>query len=269
MKIIEKYPSCIVWAGIVLQAFGGALGLGILIPAGMLVAGWGLYLFHRARAHPMRYLALGTLSALLPVWGPVLGLLVRPPSAEPSIQTSYRSWGYFLLICGLFMSIATAREGPALALAMWIAAAFSFAAYGLGRLGRPRLALGLFLLNFASCTGVSYVGFQSTGLVRKSNEGATKGNLGALRSALAEYYHENKSYPARLAELAGDARHLRAIPKAKAPPYHRDSTDVRAATAADDAGGWLYNDQALDEGFGRILVNCTHTDSKGSVWTAY
>ena len=34
------------------------------------------------------------------------------------------------------------------------------------------------------------------GLIRKSSEGQTKGNLGALRSVVSIYYGENETYPA-------------------------------------------------------------------------
>ena len=36
-----------------------------------------------------------------------------------------------------------------------------------------------------------------------------------------------------------------------------------------NAGGWLYNNIVGDAGFGAVSVNCTHTDTKGSVWSSY
>jgi len=85
-------------------------------------------------------------------------------------------------------------------------------------------------------------------LVRKSNEGSTIGGLLALRVALQEH----KS-------LTGIE-----VRAAKLKPLHPDSTAVRLASSPDDTGGWLF-----DEAAGKVLVNCTHTDTKGSVWTGY
>ena len=42
-----------------------------------------------------------------------------------------------------------------------------------------------------------------------------------------------------------------------------------AAGAANDAGGWQYNNVSTDPDFGTLWVNCTHTDTKGSAWTSY
>lgn len=84
-------------------------------------------------------------------------------------------------------------------------------------------------------------------LIRKANEGVTKGNLSEIRGSV------------KGASLAAvDA------PVAKLNPYHPESAAVRLASTPDDAGGWLF-----DAGSAKVLVNCTHTDTFGSVWTAY
>jgi hypothetical protein len=36
-----------------------------------------------------------------------------------------------------------------------------------------------------------------------------------------------------------------------------------------DAGGWGYDNTVGDGWYGNIIVNCTHTDTKGTIWTAY
>jgi prepilin-type N-terminal cleavage/methylation domain-containing protein len=54
------------------------------------------------------------------------------------------------------------------------------------------------------------------------------------------------------------------VPVAKTHPYHPESNKVAAGKISDDAGGWM-----RDEETGKIWVNCTHTDTKGSVWSAY
>ena len=108
-------------------------------------------------------------------------------------------------------------------------------------------------------------------LIRKSSEGASKGNLGAIRSALSIYYGDMEGqYPANLASLTIAGKYLNPVPVAKAPNYHTDTSGVlEGVTSATDAGGWLYNNVAADPNLGSVYVNCTHTDTKGTIWTVY
>jgi prepilin-type N-terminal cleavage/methylation domain-containing protein len=108
-------------------------------------------------------------------------------------------------------------------------------------------------------------------LIRKSSEGASKGNLGAIRSALSIYYGDMEGqYPGDLASMTVNGKYLNPVPNAKAPNYHTDSSTVlEAQSSANDAGGWLYNNLAADPNLGSVYVNCTHTDTKGSIWTTY
>ena len=109
-------------------------------------------------------------------------------------------------------------------------------------------------------------------LIRKSSEGASKGNLGAIRSALSIYYGDMEGqYPAALSAMTISGKYVTVVPMAKAPNYHADSnaeTDGALASLA-DGGGWYYVNAATDANIGNVLVMCTHTDTKGSVWTAY
>ena len=110
-------------------------------------------------------------------------------------------------------------------------------------------------------------------LIRKSSEGASKGNLGALRSAMSIYYGDMEgTYPANVAALTIGGKYLTVLPPAKAPNYHADGSGVVLLSASanpSDAGGWYYNDQTTNANVGNVLVNCTHTDTKGTVWTGY
>jgi type II secretory pathway pseudopilin PulG len=109
-------------------------------------------------------------------------------------------------------------------------------------------------------------------LIRKSGEGASKGNLGSIRSALSIYYGDLEgTYPDTMSALTLNGKYLTSIPNAKAPNYHPDlSTEVDALLSAPtNAGGWLYNNTIGNANVGGLLVNCTHTDSKGTVWTTY
>ena len=107
-------------------------------------------------------------------------------------------------------------------------------------------------------------------LIRKSNEGASKGNLGSIRGALSIYYGDMEGqYPSDLASMTVNGKYLSAIPIGKAPNYHGDTSMTSNVTAANDAAGWAYNNVVGNANFGSIWVNCTHTDTKGSVWTTY
>ena len=109
-------------------------------------------------------------------------------------------------------------------------------------------------------------------LIRKSNEGATKGNLGALRSALSVYYADLEGqFPASFLALTVGGKYIRGAPGAKLPPYHLESAAEGNGTvpALDDAGGWWYNNIYGDGNLGTLVVNCSRTDTKGVMWTAY
>jgi general secretion pathway protein G len=116
-------------------------------------------------------------------------------------------------------------------------------------------------------------------LIRKSSEGASKGNLGSLRSALTIYYGDMEGlYPTQLNSLTIAGKYLGTIPISRAPPFHSENALVRQYNGGCspffgmddfDVGGWVYCAFPGDQWFGTVLVNCTHTDSKGSVWTTY
>ena len=108
-------------------------------------------------------------------------------------------------------------------------------------------------------------------LVRRSTEGASKGNIAGLRSALSIYYGDMEGqYPAEMASLTVNGKYLAVVPFAKAPNYHGDTTVILANSAAyDDTNGWLYDNVITDVNVGVVWVNCTHTDSRGTTWTTY
>ncbi len=112
-------------------------------------------------------------------------------------------------------------------------------------------------------------------LIRKSKEGATKGNLGAVRSALSIYYGDLEGqYPVdTLAALTAGNKYLTEMPQAKTPSYHDDTATTVGGNSSnvvvDAGGGWAYTNDRSDGKWGSLWVNCTHTDSKGTKWTYY
>ena len=121
-------------------------------------------------------------------------------------------------------------------------------------------------------------------LISKGNEANTKGNLGAIRSALSIYYGDMEGwYPidtlgGTTGSLTAAGKYMTSVPNAKYPQVsgnnigHADNSSVTATTSATtfaDAGGWAYDNVQGDTNWGRILAGCTHSDSRGNLWTSY
>jgi len=113
-------------------------------------------------------------------------------------------------------------------------------------------------------------------VLRKSDEGAAKGSLTALRGAVAMYYGDNKGqYPtAEIAkELTENGKYLTEIPAVCCPPYHKKSSVIMTSgfDKNKDTGQWAYKADDTEDGAGKvrgqIWINCTHTDSKGNIWS--
>jgi prepilin-type N-terminal cleavage/methylation domain-containing protein len=123
---------------------------------------------------------------------------------------------------------------------------------------------------------------QFANLVTKSHEGQTKGNLGTIRSALSVYYGDNEGwYPAgtsgaNLIVLATSSKYMQVVPNADLPQSSNNlghptiNTDISPTPVLpDDTGGWLYDNSGDGVStWGNVVVNCTHQDLKGWVWTS-
>ncbi len=121
-------------------------------------------------------------------------------------------------------------------------------------------------------------------LVIKSREANTKGNLGTIRSALSVYYGNTDGlYPTdNLGSLLIGERYLPLMPFARLPTspnnngHEGDLTAVLTGTlpggvddVADGVSGWFYDNVAIDAQYGRVIVNCTHSDFRGDLWTSF
>ena len=109
-------------------------------------------------------------------------------------------------------------------------------------------------------------------LINKSKEGATKGSLSSVRSAIQVYYGDNEGwFPTdTLVCLTADSKYLNEIPVAKLPgTSHTDTAGVVAVFA--DGGGWYYaNNFSVASTWGNFALNCTHQDIKVSgVWSTF
>jgi len=142
---------------------------------------------------------------------------------------------------------------------------------------------------------------QFANMVAKAQEGATKGNLGALRSALSLYYSDNEGLVDGTpdADLIAGGRYIAVIPKAYFPTtpnnighpainrildYNFLNLVLGADLLLDSAtanygGGFIYDgggysgDGSLAVGSdpsdplaGQIFCFCVHSDLKGNPW---
>lgn len=116
-------------------------------------------------------------------------------------------------------------------------------------------------------------------LIRKSNEGATKGNLGALRSSISIYYGEMEGWfpaPANSAAMTAiltmeNGKYLKEVPSANEPPFHPKTAAFTIAAATGDTAGWGYciTSTPNNRQWGDLWVDCSHTDSKSAAWGSY
>ena len=121
-------------------------------------------------------------------------------------------------------------------------------------------------------------------LVKSANEGASRGNLASLRSAIAIYYGDNDGlFPSDVKLTISTVltntlipKYLKTMPFAYAPPYHGKIQTVRTHAwtpfhTSHDDGGWGYDSNLSTStgDWGHVWLYCTHNDSKGNVWYGY
>jgi len=117
-------------------------------------------------------------------------------------------------------------------------------------------------------------------LVIKAKEAALRGKLGSYRSAISIYYADNEGlYPSSMNTLTVGGRYLDALPRGEVPTLpgvHTEGDGVSGNVAMLDwnstapRGGsspytWFF--PLLNNT--QLVVNCTHTDSKGTTWSLY
>jgi prepilin-type N-terminal cleavage/methylation domain-containing protein len=119
-------------------------------------------------------------------------------------------------------------------------------------------------------------------MVTKSKEAAVKGNLGAVRSATSIYYGDMEGqYPENLHDglttadkympAANGLGNFTLPTTTNNTGGHTSSptnaTKVTQGAAPTDGNGIYYINQGSR--LGEVYVNCSHKDTKGTLWTAY
>lgn len=119
--------------------------------------------------------------------------------------------------------------------------------------------------------------------VRRSQEGALKGNLASVRSAIKIYYGDNEGWYPSGAHQTGSTvltdslvpKYIKALPEIKVPGYHAATRNVFCHQAISpghehDGSGLLYDGQLpADSEWGSVWIACTHKDLKLVPWSVY
>lgn len=106
--------------------------------------------------------------------------------------------------------------------------------------------------------------------VKVANEGGTRGSLGVMRSSLTIYYGDNEgSYPTDLSPLLTPGNRYLSQAMAVFTAEHGKNKAVSYVSEPGDGdtGYWAYVNAGGD--VGKIYIECTHTDSKGTAWNQY
>jgi type II secretory pathway pseudopilin PulG len=112
----------------------------------------------------------------------------------------------------------------------------------------------------------------------RSKEAAVRGQLGAFRSAISIYYADTEGVFPTVNGLNNDMpsltigyKYLNAIPRISIPTAktHRTTNGVCSSVLLDWDCLGIGNDIAwgFDLLSGVLVVNCTHADSRGVVWS--
>jgi uncharacterized RDD family membrane protein YckC len=110
-------------------------------------------------------------------------------------------------------------------------------------------------------------------MLEKSREGSTKGNLGALKKAIAIYQADQGKWPQDLEkDMVG--KYIDIIPPVKAtgafvangksPAGNQITLGAKGQVPTESGSGWLY-----DGSLGKVYVNSTVKDSKGVPYSFY
>ncbi len=94
-------------------------------------------------------------------------------------------------------------------------------------------------------------------LIRRSNEGLSKANLGIIRIAIMNYYStHNGQWPPEPLPYSLVPEFLTAVPYLNIN-HHPRTNEVKGSTIA-DTGCWSYNPVS-----GNFRIDCTHRDLEG------
>lgn len=163
--------QALVWGGILVYFFGWTFEQTLLLVSGMALSMVGLVWFHRQHGHPAIYGVISVVLALLPIFGPMIGLVIKPKgerisstnhatgdAGDRSGYQSMRSLGIFFILVSPFAALATFREGVIMGAGLLCSGVFFWLAGFGGRKGWKycpsaplTAAIGALLIMFRGC----------------------------------------------------------------------------------------------------------------------
>jgi prepilin-type N-terminal cleavage/methylation domain-containing protein len=123
-------------------------------------------------------------------------------------------------------------------------------------------------------------------MVRKGKESATKGQLGAVRSAISIYYSDNEGmFPTvplgfdrteLIDTLTANNKYLDRWVPLVVPKHHRATFTIDQVAHSDFFaidpicdGEFVYVAPRTAAAWGKLAIECYHTDLKGSTWSTF
>ncbi|MBI4369434.1 MAG: prepilin-type N-terminal cleavage/methylation domain-containing protein [Elusimicrobia bacterium] len=115
-------------------------------------------------------------------------------------------------------------------------------------------------------------------LVKKAQEGKTRGNMSSVRSALSIYYGDSDGINPLddMSVLSAGQKYLKQMPEVMVPPFtsvnnpgHGNNSTVAVGTefsSTTDSGQWQYINENTAVNWGHFYVGCNHNDSKSVIW---
>jgi len=121
---------------------------------------------------------------------------------------------------------------------------------------------------------------QFSNLLATAKESSVRGNLGVLRSAVLMYYTDNNFFPGNLTVgITLNQLYLKTVPSVDIPtvndqnnPGHYGASGVKQGDGSDSddvVGGNAWYFVLAGGGTQDVFVNCSHKDTKGTVWSSY
>ncbi|MFA5138173.1 MAG: hypothetical protein WC728_02990 [Elusimicrobiota bacterium] len=99
------------------------------------------------------------------------------------------------------------------------------------------------------------------------------GTLGSLRSSVSIYASDAEDFPKDLQALvpkyASSIPMLWRAPRGTALHPMSNAVEYYPTLTGKDTGHWAYVNDPASPDFGKVYIDCTHTDHKGRVWSAY
>lgn len=99
-------PLLFVWGGIGAYFLGWVVESPIALAISLALSVCGLVRYHRDKGHPTRCVVIAVILALIPFFGPMIGLVIKPRNSHGSMRN--QMFGIVGMLLGAIVAIASA-----------------------------------------------------------------------------------------------------------------------------------------------------------------